>query len=100
MPLKLSYAWTIHKGQPFPSYLFVGLGESDNYHKSAGLNYVALSRCKDAAFFSMAGVSRDNLTKPANSDEVKDRIVEEGRLRKLAEKTAKFVADRNLNYIE
>ena len=102
IPLKLSYAWTIHKGQgqTFPGYLFVDLGETDKHHKSAGLNYVALSRSKDAAFFAMVGVSRDFLTKPAHTDEVKDRILEEERLRKLAEGTAKFVHDGKLNYAE
>ena len=91
LPLKLCWAWTIHKaqGMSIDNNLVVNLGDKEMDH---GLTYVALSRVTKFKFIGLKnGITKNRLCKNiARHKKMKPRIEEEKRLKMLCENTLKY----------
>ena len=85
IPLKLSWAITIHKSQGLTlKQAAIDFGQSE---RSPGLAYVALSRVKQLCDVALEPVTLDRLQAVKNSSGFKFRIEEGKRLAELAAKT-------------
>lgn len=84
-PLKLAWSITIHKAQGLTlKNVWVDLGPSE---KAAGMTYVALSRASKITDIVIEPMTFDRLRAVKKTSNFKYRILEENRLRQLAEKT-------------
>ena len=88
LPLKLSWAWTIHKaqGQTIPGSIVLQLGSDE---MTAGLSYVGFSRCiKFSSIGIDGGLSANRLVaKISEKPSLKARLVADAKLDKRATKT-------------
>ena len=88
IPLRLSWAWTIHKaqGQSIRGKIVIHLGDKE---MELGLSYVAFSRATRFSDIGIdGGITYERLTtKISGHAKMKDRLAEETRLDKLAEET-------------
>ena len=95
IPLRLAWAWTIHKaqGQTIRSKIVLNLGRKEMDH---GLTYVAISRAtKIGSIGITGGVTRERITSQlANMKKVKFRKREDTRLAALAEETYNRLRNR------
>ena len=86
IPLKLAYAWTIHKaqGQTIKGKIVLDLGDIERSH---GLTYTAFSRATILANIGFAnGLTADRIMKKiTEQDAYKERLEEQRRLRTFLE---------------
>jgi len=88
LPLKLSWAWTIHKaqGQTIPGLIVLQLGSDE---MTVGLSYVGFSRCVTFSSIGIdGGVSAERLmAKISEKSSLKARMIADARLDKYAGRT-------------
>ena len=82
LPLKLSWAMTIHKSQGLTlTNAWIDIGKNE---KTPGISYVAISRVKTLSSCIIEPMTFDRLTSLKNSSGLQHRLQEENRLDKLA----------------
>ena len=88
MPLKLCWAWTVHKcqGMTIKGKVVIDLGPRELWH---GVSYVALSRVTKFTNIGLKkGIAMNRLCKSIKKQKkIKGRLAEEKRLNLLCEKT-------------
>ena len=86
LPLELCWALTMHtsKGQTLPMPV-IDLGERE---ACTGLTFVCLSRAKRIVDLIVEPMPFDRISRLEQSPDLKARLVEEFRLRRLADRTA------------